>query len=105
MNRIFEDYQIIKNDMMCRAAFELACAIVQKDPDSDNVPLSWSVSFIREIVDAAYDILQRKGMSVCDPFYSGESGEIPCYQCGECNTPDCPFNKAEKKGEKKDNDK
>lgn len=91
MKTNFEDFQIKKHDLISNAAYALACAIYSKDPDSDDTPLPWDMSVIGEMVDAAAEIMQRKGMGVCDPFYGGENSGIPCYLTGECKTHPCPF--------------
>ena len=98
---VFWDFQTRKNDMISQAAYELACAIACKDDTKENVPLEWNMEFIGEIVDAATEILQRKGLRICDPFFAdnGERDDIPCYLGTDCETQDCPFraNSSEKR--------
>lgn len=85
----FEAFLVKKNDLIYQEAFELACAIASQSAASEDVPLEWSMEYIGEIVDAAYDILQRKGMRVCYPYY--EDNNLPCCQGSDCKTADCPL--------------
>ena len=88
-NLDFETFLTKKNDLIYQEAFELACAIASQSATSEDVPLEWNMEFIGEIADAAYDILQRKGMRVCYPFYEDE--DCPCYLGSDCKTADCPL--------------
>lgn len=87
----FEDVLIEKNDEIDNAAYNLAVALVRaNNPGEAEAILPWDMSIIGEIVDAAEEILQKKGYKTCHPYYCDE-GEISCPESGTCSNPNCPL--------------
>ena len=63
----FEDYLCNRNDAIDNAAYQLICAMTAQDhnePKEDDpaVP-DWNMEIIGELVDAAEEIIQEKGVT------------------------------------------
>lgn len=93
----FEEYLERKNDRIDNAAYELACAILDKNHNgSDNeTVLPWNMEVIGSIVDLAEKLLEQMKLPACHPYhcYNDSEEEIPCFESADCTNADCPFKK------------
>ncbi len=93
----YEQFLENKNDRIDNAAYELLCSIASKKDSTlkeDGHPVDWNMELIGDVVDFAEDLLARKGIPVCRPFYEGDE-EVKCYLGTDCKRTDCPFRKGE----------
>lgn len=46
------------------------------------------------VIDEAESVLKSKGITTCYPYYGGDAGDVPCYQCNDCECQQegrCPY--------------
>ena len=93
----FEEYLEKKNDRIDNAAYELACAILDKNHNgSDNeTVLPWNMEVSGSIIDLAEKLLEQMKLPTCHPYhcYDDSEEEIPCFEGADCTNADCPFKK------------
>lgn len=91
----FEKLLCERGDWLENTAHQFLCDIAEMD-------LQWDISIIREVLDAATQKLQGKGIHICDPAYVSSDDnpdeDIPCYKCNECpmgcSKESCPMTRA-----------
>lgn len=85
----FEHFLEFKADEIDNAAYALITALLRTHPEqSYEEILSWDMSVIGAVVEAAKSTLEKMGKQTCFPYYEEE---ICCFSTASCKTANCYF--------------